>query len=217
MKYKNKPKFIVHTMKQGTPEWDEIRKAKITASVASKMITPTGKPSVQADGYIGTLLAEAAGLQDPEPIPQTYWVERGSDLEKEARKWLQVRLNAPVHECGFIESPDGLSGFSPDGYVVEDGYLIPVELKVPKPSTHINWFIGGSLPNDHKGQVHFAIERTGAPYSYFMSYNPMLTPLLVKVPRDDYTESVGLALAAFTAKMNDARIALFGNETEEAA
>jgi len=197
--------MIIHTMEQGTPEWDAIRSGKITASVARKMITPTGKPSTQANAFVGTLIAESLGLQDPEPIPQSYWMERGTDLEHESRLWFQVETGLKVEQCGFIESDDGLSGFSPDGIISGAEIHIPLELKNPKPSTHIGYLVDGTLPKEYISQCHFAMVIAEAPYMYFMSYCPGLPALLLKVERDDYTLKVEIALELFIKNLTKAR------------
>jgi len=77
--------MIIHDdVEQGTDEWLELRRGKFTASIASKLITPTGRPSKQYKGEIGRIIAESMGWQEPEPFVQTYWMERGTELEAEA-------------------------------------------------------------------------------------------------------------------------------------
>ena len=195
----------IHTMKQRSDEWYAIRSGKITASVAAKMVTPTGKPSTQAKPFIGRLLAEQMGLQDPEPIPVTEDVQRGIDQEDESRLWFQVETGLKAEEVGFIESDDGLSGFSPDGIISGAEIHIPVELKNPKPSTHIGYLLEGTLPKEYKAQCHFALVISEAPYMYFMSYCPGLPAHLVKVERDEYTLKVEIALELFIKDLTKAR------------
>lgn len=199
----------IHTMAQRTSEWDAIRSGKITASVAAKMITPGGKPSTQAKPFIGRLLAEQMGLQEPEGIPQTEDVLLGIEQEDESRRWFQVETGLKVEEVGFIGSDDGLSGFSPDGVITDlkklPGRVIPVELKNPKPSTHIGYLLEATLPSIYKAQCHFAMVISEAPYMYFMSYCPGLPALLIKVERDDYTNKVEIALELFIKDLAKAR------------
>ena len=208
--------MIIHTMDQRTPEWDEVRRGKITASVASKMVTPTGKPSTQAKSFIGQILAEELGLQEPESFVNTEWMDRGVDLEDESRLWFQVETGLKVEQCGFIESDDHLSGFSPDGYVHPpasecsprvdpDKCFIPLELKCPKPSTHIGYLIDGTLPSTYLAQCHFAMVIAEASYMYFMSYCPGLKPLIIKLERDDYTLAVEVALEKFIKDLTAAK------------
>jgi hypothetical protein len=192
---------IIHdVVEQGSEEWLDLRRGKFTASIASKLLTPTGKVSSQFKGEIGRIIAESLGLQDPEPFMETYWMARGTDLEGEARDWFSVETDYPVEQVGFVESDSHLVGFSPDGVMVHDPLkptFIWLELKVPKPSTHVKWLINGVLPSEHTGQVHFSMAVSGAPFGYFMSYNPDLQPLIVRVERDDYTEKMVDAIAVY--------------------
>lgn len=195
----------IHDMEQRSPEWDDVRRGKITASVAAKMITPTGKPSTQAKPFIGQILAEQLGLQEPNDIPQTEWVERGVINEEESSLWFQVETGLRVKHCGFIESDDGLCGVSPDGYVELGNGIIPIEFKNPKPSTHIGYLLDGGLPKEYKAQCHFAMVIAEAPYMYFMSYCAGLPALVLMVERDDYTLAVEVALEKFTKDLIAAR------------
>lgn len=193
----------IHPGEQGTPEWDELRRGKITASVAAKMITGKGAISTQAKQFVGKLMAEFLGLQEPEPLPVTFWMERGIEMESQARGFFQVETGLHVERAAFIESGDGLSGFSPDGFIKIKKDIIPLELKCPKPSTHIGYILEGKLP--YKQQCHFAMAITGAPYMFFMSYHPDLPEFLLKVRRDDYTETLCSALEVFKNNMAKAR------------
>jgi hypothetical protein len=203
--------MIIHDLlEQGTDEWLDVRRGKFTASIASKLLTPTGKVSVQYKGEMGRIIAETLNLQPPEPHMETYWMARGSELEEEARDWFTVDTGHEVSEVGFIESDSNLVGVSPDGLIyefdyddygnLEDEFKIPLELKVPKPSTHISWLLNGVLPPAHIQQVHFSMAVTGAPFAYFMSYNPDIDPLIIKVERDDYTEKMVNAIAVYEAE-----------------
>ena len=194
----------VFTMEQRTPEWDDVRKGKITGSVAKKLVTPTGKPSIQYKSEIGRIIAERMGWQEPEWLKPTYWMERGIDLEDESRKWFQVETGLKVIECGFIAHDNGLAGFSPDGYIMDGDILIPLELKCPKPSTHVTWFLDGGLPKEHIGQCHFGLAITDAPYMYFQSYTPNAKPVLEKVERSEYTETMKSAIVKFAEELSEA-------------
>jgi hypothetical protein len=197
---------IVHdVLEQGTDEWLDIRRGKFTASIASKLLTPTGKVSTQYKAEMGRIIAETLNMQPPEPFVETYWMARGTELEEEARSWFSVETGYEVGQVGFIESDSNLVGVSPDGtievpYGNEQFHLIPLELKVPKPSTHISWLLMGCLPKEHTQQVHFSMAVTGAPYAYFMSYNPDIDPLIIRVERDDYTEKMVAAIAVYEAE-----------------
>lgn len=190
---------IFHTdVEQRTPEWDALRAGRLTASMASKLVTPTGKMSTQYKGEIARIIAEQMGLQDPEFIPPTYWMERGIALEEEALAWFEVETDLTVAPIGFVTSDSELIGASPDGIIwtLKDGG-IPLELKCPKPSTHIRYVLDGELPKEYIGQVHFQIALCDAPYGYFASYNPNVRPLILRVDRNGYTEMMAKALSEY--------------------
>ena len=50
--------IIADNIEQGSDQWHALRKGRITASEASKIITATGKPSSQALGYMRKLARE---------------------------------------------------------------------------------------------------------------------------------------------------------------
>ena len=202
--------MIIHEMEQRTPEWDEVRAGKITGSVAKKLVTPTGKRSTQYKSEIGRIIAESQGWQPAEFIKPTFWMERGVDIEPEARNWFQIEMGLKVHEVGFMEHDSGLAGFSPDGYVEEEGLIIPVELKCPKPSTHVTWWLEGGLPKEHAGQCHFGLAITDAPYMYFQSYCPNAAPLLEKVEATEYTKLMKEAIGDFIEELAEAQQRIIG-------
>lgn len=184
--------MIIHNVEQKSAEWFAVRAGKLTASQASKLITPTGKLSSQYKSEIGRIIAESRGWQEPEEdTVETYWMGKGITLEPEARKWFEVDQDIELEQCGFIESDDHLLGVSPDSFfrTVKD-QIIPVEIKCPKPSTHIKWLLEGGVPQEHLPQVHFAMVVTGAPWAVFMSYNPNMRPVFEFVQRDNFTRTL---------------------------
>ena len=51
---------IILDCEQGSPEWEAARLGVATASMCSKILTPTGRLSSARDEYVGKLLAEWA-------------------------------------------------------------------------------------------------------------------------------------------------------------
>ena len=192
----------IHTMEQYSDEWWALRAGRFTASQASKLLTPTGKLSTQYKAELGRLIAEHIGLQEPERnTVETEWMTRGSDMEKEARNWLAVAENLELEEVGMITDGSHIIGASPDAIhrnlcVFE---IIPCEIKVPKPATHIKWLLDGGVPKEHLAQVHFQIAVCESSGGYFMSYHPELEPLIVWVEADDYTDAMTHAIDTLKA------------------
>lgn len=199
----------IHDCPQLSDEWYAIRAGKFTATVANTMITPTGRRSERYRGEIARIVAEKLDLQLPKAIPESYWMERGTEMEAEARRWFTVETGLEVERSGFAEHESGLAGFSPDGLIFTSGSdsiqdFIPCEFKCPMPSTHIQWLLNGGLPKDHRAQVHFQMVITGSPYAWFMSYAPGVETLLVKVERDSYTETLEAVLNDAIAELKAA-------------
>ena len=202
-----KPTF--HYIDQRTAEWDALRAGKLTASVAKKLVTPTGKASTQYKGEISRIIAERMGLQEPEFIRPTYWMERGVDLEPQAKAWFEVETDLTVTEIGFVSDESGLIGASPDGLIDYDPLnskkpTVPLELKCPKPSTHIEWLIAGGVPKEHISQVHFQMALCKAPHAYFCSYNPDVAPLIVKVEWCDFTDTMVKSIGRYCDEFSHA-------------
>lgn len=191
----------IHDVEQRTPEWDALRAGRLTASMASKLVTPTGKASVQYKGEIARIIAERMGLQDPEFIKPTYWMERGIDMEEEARKWFELETNFDTVPVGFITDDSDYIGASPDALI---GMKVPLELKVPKPSTHIRWLLERGVPKDHIAQVHFQMVLCESDVAWFASYCPDVRPLIVKVEWSKYTDLMKDKIEVYKAEFEDA-------------
>ena len=194
---------------QGSDEWFEARIGIPTASGFSKIITPkTGKLSATSDAYIAELIAEM--VEPDNSFQGNQWTERGNELEPEARAWYEFQSGQVVHQVGIILLDDRSAGVSPDGLIGEDGLL---EIKCPKPSTHVNWLLSNVLPDVHKPQCHAALHLANRDWLDFVSYCPGFRTLLLRVTPDEYTEKVGDALVQFTERLNAAKASIF----EEAA
>lgn len=177
---------------QGSPQWFEARRGRLTASLASKLLTPSGKPSSSARKLCAQLVCERMGLQDVERGVETEWMTRGLDMEEEALRWFAFIKGYRYERPALIEL-DEYVAFSPDAVLPD--ITSPLEIKCPKPHTHVEWLSAGVLPLEHKAQVHFQMYVMGYPSSaFFMSYCPPLKPLIFEVLWDDYTDKMGKAI-----------------------
>ena len=191
--------MITLDVEQGSRAWIEARLGIPTASEFSRIVTPGGELSASRDEYIGTLLAEwALGEQDAEF--QNEWVERGKLLEPEARDYYRFHRDADVATVGFVyRDEDKLVGCSPDGLVGDDGLI---ELKCPKPGTHLRWLSGGKVPRQHMIQVQGQLWVSGRAWVDFMSYHPGLPPLIVRSePGEKMQAAFDEAIPAFIAEL----------------
>ena len=185
---------------QGTPEWHEARSGIPTASEFHRFITPArGQYSKQSMGYICDLIVES--VQGPTEAMSTYYMDRGTMLEDEARSEYEFENDVDVEVPGLIVNAG--AGWSPDGYMLDrKGGL---EIKCPKPSTHVGWLIGGKIPDEHKPQCHGALLIGELDWLDFVSYCPGFPVFTTRVVRDDYTEKVQAALGQFLEDYEHAR------------
>ena len=166
---------------QGTQEWLDARLGRPSASQFHKLITSSGKPSTQADSYINTMIAERL-MGYSEPVYVTDAMQRGTDLEPEARELYEFISDVKVQEVGFILDNSGEFGCSPDGLIGEDCGL---EVKCPAPHNHIAWSRKGVCPSKHYAQVQGCMYITERKWWDFMSYHPDMKPFIVRVERDE--------------------------------
>ena len=172
----------VYDFEQGTPEWLQSRLGCPSGSGFDKLITATGKPSTQAEGYINQLIAELL-TGETTYVKKTEWMERGNELEPRARDYYELATGNTVVETGFCKHDKLECGVSPDGIVGDHGLI---EIKCPSPSVHVAYLRAGVLPTKYKqqiqGQMWLIDDRE---WCDFLSYHPSMPALLVRVERDD--------------------------------
>jgi putative phage-type endonuclease len=188
---------IIHDVEQRSPEWFALRRGIPTASAFDRLITPTGKASTQIDGLALEIVAEwLTGSTDS--IEATPYMTRGVEMEPEARAWFELESGLSVREVGFVTTDDRKAGCSPDGW--HDQGL--VEIKVPKPGTHVEYLIGGGVPSKYVPQVQGQLWVCEADYCDFISYLPARPEcsLFARVGRD---EAFIAALAARVDRLHE--------------
>ena len=171
----------VYDFEQGTPEWLQSRLGCPSGSGFDKLITATGKPSTQAEGYVNQLIAELL-TGETTYVKKTEWMERGNELEPRARDYYELATGNTVVETGFCKHDKLECGVSPDGIVGDHGLI---EIKCPSPSVHVAYLRAGVLPTKYKQQVQGQMWITERDWCDFLSYHPSMPALLVRVHRDE--------------------------------
>ena len=197
------------TAGQRTPEWYEARRGIPTASRFDSIITAkTWKASSAQETLIDELIAESILPPEQGVIrPVSADMEHGIITEARARCAYEAEFaSGAVSEVGFVLHESGSFGGSPDALVGDHSGL---EIKCPKPSTHIGYVRAGILPPEYRAQVHGSMIVTGRSQWEFFSYCPNLPPLHVVASRDDFTAALERELLAFVIRYNEAR-AKFG-------
>jgi putative phage-type endonuclease len=191
-------------VEQGTPEWHELRRGKVTASRVADILakTKTG-PSASRQNYLIELALQRT-TKTIEPSYNNAAMEWGTQTEPQARVAYEVATHNFVDQVAFIDHPT-IEGFgcSPDGLVGEG----LIEIKCPNSATHWEYFKAKEPPKKYFIQMQAQMAVTGAKWCDFVSFDPRMPErsqlLIVNVPRDD----------AFIAEM-EAEIKQFLEEVE---
>lgn len=195
--------MICYDFPQGSDAWKKARLGVVTASGADSILTPgTLKPSKQAAPYMARLVTETL-LGAPLDDVSSQFMDRGTQMEPEARKWYGWDRDCDVAQVGFITTDDGRLGCSPDGLVGEDGGL---EIKCPAAHTHVAYNMDpDSLVAAYRTQVQVSLLVTGRAWWDILSFHEDLPKVVVRVyPDDAYRAAFLPALTKFLADMDAA-------------
>lgn len=174
--------------KQGTAEWLDVRRGKITASRICDVMDKLKKGGEGAArrGYRTELIAERlSGLTEEHYTSNE--MMHGTEFEPFARAAYEIGTGADVDQVGFVlHDRMDFAGASPDGIVGPDG---AIEIKCPKTTTHIKWVLAGGVPEEHQDQCLWVMACTGAKWIDFISFDPRLPEglriFMVRMPRDE--------------------------------
>lgn len=191
--------MIIVDCEQGSEEWFEARRGIPTASNFSKIITSTGKPSTSANGYMNKLLAEWL-MNKPLDSFKSEWMDRGNELEPEARNSYEFDRDIDVQKVGLVYKDDRkLISASPDGIIGENGGL---EIKCPSPGIHVEYLLANKIPSIYFPQVMGNLWVCEREWWDFYSHNPDMEPLIIRVERDEkYIKSLEGAVEKFVYQM----------------
>jgi hypothetical protein len=166
---------------QGSDAWLQSRLGRPTASNFGKLITPTGKGSTSAEAYINELIAQRITGEIPEFF-KSEAMQRGNDLEASAKALYEFTRDVEVVEVGLCLHDTLDCGASPDGLINDEG---GIEVKAPLPHTHVSYLRDGNMPSKYIPQVQGCLWITEREWWDFMSYNPYMEDLIVRVYRDE--------------------------------
>jgi predicted phage-related endonuclease len=191
-----------HELEQGTDEWNEIRKGRVTGTRLKQVMSTT------SDKLIYEMIAEKyetlAGYQSDD-------MSAGTLKEPWAISDYEKLTGQKVREVGFISKGSDV-GLSPDGLIGESK---AIEVKSPGIAKHIEYIVCDKIPAEYKWQVvHYFVVIDQLKELDFISYNPNF-PLkelhIVNIKREDLESDIQKAkekLEKFLLKYNETLLKL---------
>lgn len=159
---------------QGTQDWFEIKWRRIGGTRAKGLF-------VKSDTLLVELASEFTEEFELEDSYISESMERGNDLEPEARQELSNYLNIDFKTYGWLQSDEcSLLGISPDGLTEDE--TIACEIKCPSRKKHLQYILDDQIPTDYLHQcVHYFTVNPKLDALYFCSYRPeSIKPLFIE-------------------------------------
>ena len=171
-------------LEQGSDEWLQARAGMITASKIKDIVA--GNNTTGYKSMIADLVAERMSGKPVSGFSNGY-MDRGNELEPDARREYETQNFVQVEQVGFVIHPElDYCGCSPDGLVGDDGM---VQIKCHKSHIHLNYIENGTVPKAYVRQIQWEMFVTDRQWSDFVSYAPQFPEphnLWVKrIERDD--------------------------------
>jgi len=194
--------YTVIDAPQRSPEWFAARLGRLTGSRAKDMLATikSGEAAVRRD-LRAQLVVERLTGQSAEDGYVNEDMQRGIDLEAEARAAYEARMGVLVDTAGFLAHSELMAGYSPDGLVGDDGLI---EIKCPKIATHYRRLSSDDAWSDVLPQIRHGLWMTGRTWADLVSYDnrfPDRLRIVIKrvtadaLALDEYDEKVRAFLA----------------------
>lgn len=174
----------IHNMPQGSEEWFEVRKLKLTASNAQAI----GNQGKGLETLCRQLVCEY--LSKPKDSYTNLDIERGIELEEDARIVYSLNTDNNVQQVGFIEISDFV-GCSPDGLIGDDGL---VEIKCYSDKHYLDYVLDGIIDSKYIWQMQMQMMLTCRVWCDFVVYNPNFeNEMIIKRINEDIEKQIKIS------------------------
>jgi exodeoxyribonuclease (lambda-induced) len=188
-------------LEQGTRQWLEARKGKITGTRLKDVLKTDNLP------VIYEMIAEL-GSDEIEETFVNKAMQRGKDCEPIAISLYQHMTGVVIDSVGFcISEENEILALSPDGFTADRTGAI--EVKSPNTSTHVKYIIGDKVPSEYLPQVMtYFLVNTKLEYLDFVSFDDRYKPKPIWIKRvtreelKDQLVEVSEKLDKFITKFN---------------
>jgi hypothetical protein len=189
----------IHDMEQGTPEWFAVRAGMPTASEFATVMASGrgGGESKTRRTYMLKLAGERLTGQPAESFTNAH-MERGKEMEAEARDLYGIIQDEPLTRVGFITN--GPKGCSPDALVGERGM---VEFKTALPHILIDRLLSDEFPPEHMAQCQGGLWVAEREWIDIVVYWPNLPVFTKRLTRDEpYIRKLSTAVDKFNEELD---------------
>lgn len=180
--------FDVITAPQRSEAWFTARLGRLCASDAPKMAATVqkGEAADRRDLRMRLVCERLTGRPAAEPYTNSD-MERGVELEPQARIAYEFATGLSVQQTGFLSHHEFMVGASPDGVIGD--YEGLVEIKCPRSARHLSYLRDGVVPTKYLPQLLHQLWVSGAGYVDFASFDPEMPERLqlfvVRLERDE--------------------------------
>jgi len=160
-------------IEQGSPEWHQLRKGKVTGTYLKAIM---GTPAKRQDA-IYEIIAERLTVGVEEEVEYENPMARGNRLEPDAIAAFELETNKQVERTGFCEDETNpLIANSPDGYIEETNDTEAVETKCPGGKNYVKMWLTNTVPEEYEWQVvQYFIVNDKLAKLYFVGYRPEIS------------------------------------------
>lgn len=189
---------------QGTQEWMDIRRGKVTASRICDVMASLKSGEAKTRFQYRAQLACEIITGETAPSYQNEAMKYGIMNEPYARAAYEAQTGNITEQVGFIPHPKiEDAGASPDGINIGNPISL-VEIKCPNMLTAVIFWLDGAIPRDYMLQMQWQMACCQAEYCDYVVFRPDLPENLrlhiVRVERDDkLIEEIEKAVVEFNA------------------
>lgn len=161
-------------MPQKSEAWFEIKYGKVGGSTADKLTTPAKFKTVKNE-LLSARLEDFVFDEDEANKSLGKHVDRGNELERPARDYLEQIKGIKFVDVGWIQSDIHVLGISPDGITLDA--TKSCEIKCPARQNHTSYIMDGDkIPSAYFWQniAYFAVIDSLEEH-YFISFRPECT------------------------------------------
>lgn len=181
---------------QGSEAWFQARVGLPTASMFSAVLAK-GEGKARRS-YMMRLAGEII-IGEPAETYTNGHMERGKEMEAEARSLYEFMSGNEVAPCGFFKNHG--AGASPDGLIGDHAIA---EIKTKLPHLMVETILRLGLPPDHKAQVQGGLWITERERCAFVAYWPKMPLFSYTVYRDEpYIATLAAEVARFREELDE--------------